>query len=428
MPVFAKEALEFPLPKMVDVKQIIPDEKLDDPYNKVLEEVAKPEVQARLEKGKTACVLVGSRGIDKLSTVVKGVVDGLKAAGVEPFIIPAMGSHGGGIAERQRGIIEGYGVTEETMGCPIKASMDVVQLGTSEHGIPCYVDKYASEADYVVPVGRVKVHTDFKGPIESGLCKMMVIGIGKHTGCARVHQVGFENFHWAIPEVAKFNIEHLNVPFGMAMIENGYDHLCYVEAVPGDKIMEREPELLEMEKNILPRLFFDDIDVLVVEKIGKNISGAGMDPNIIGRVAGRKTEYWKVNAPDIKIIVVYGLTEESHGSAVGIGMADFTVKEIMDKIDYEATYANQIAAVVPMAAFIPIALDTREDALRGAIVCAKCPDQSKAKVVWIHDTLELSDIKVSESLLDYCRNNEHFIVPEETCGVGIGDESFLNMK
>ena len=412
MPVFTKEEMEFPLPEMVDVKQVIPDEYLENVYDRVREEAAKPEVRARLEKGKTACVLVGSRGIDKLSTTVKAVVDGLKEAGVEPFIIPAMGSHGGGIAERQRGIIEGYGVTEEAMGCPIKASMDVVKLGTSEHGISCYVDKYASEADYVIPVGRVKVPTDFKGHIESGLCKMMVIGIGKHTGCAAVHQVGFENFHWAIPEVAKFNIDHLNVPFGLAMIENGHDHLCYVEAVPGDRIMEREPELLEMEKAVLPRLYFDKLDVLIVEKIGKNITGAGMDPNITGRVAGRKTEYWKVNAPDISQIVVYGMTEESHGSAVGLGCADFTLRSVVDEIDYEATYANQIASATPMAAFIPIALETREDALRGAIICSKCGDMSKAKVAWIHDTLHLSDIKVSESLLDYCRNSEHFIVEE----------------
>lgn len=410
MPIFTKDELEMKLPEMYDVRQIIPDVIMENVYDRTVKEINKPEIRERLESGKTACILVGSRDIDQQTAVLRAIIDSLRDLGIEPFIIPAMGSHGNGIAERQRNIIEEYGITEEAMGCPIKASMDVVQLGTTEHGIQCYADRYACEADYVIPVNRVKVHTNFKGPIESGLCKMMVIGLGKHVGCSAVHQVGFSNFHWAIPEAAKFNIDHLNVPFGLATVENGHDHICYLEAVPGDKILEREPELLEMSKELLPRLHFDELDVLIVEEIGKNISGAGMDPNIIGRIAGRKTEYWKVNAPDIKMIIVHGISEESHGAAAGIGMADFTLKSLVEQMDFEATYANLIAAVEPTAAFVPIALDTPEDALRGALICAQCPDPAEARVVWIHDTMHLSDIRVSKSLLEYCRNNEHFIV------------------
>ncbi|MDD3164948.1 MAG: lactate racemase domain-containing protein [Oscillospiraceae bacterium] len=412
MAYFAPEAMAFPLPKFVPVKQIIPDEVLSDIPGTVAREIAKPSVACRMEPGKTAAVLVGSRGIDNLATIVRATIDTLKAAGVKPFIIPAMGSHGGGIAERQAGILAGYGITEETMGVPVKASMETIVIGASESGIPVHIDKFASQADYVVPINRVKVHTDFKGPIESGLCKMMVIGIGKHNGCSRVHQEGFANFARVIPEVAAVTLGHLNVPFGVAILENGFDHTYAVEAVPGNEILTREPALLAKSKELLPRLYFDKLDVLVCDQIGKDISGAGIDPNITGRVAGRKTEYWSVPAPTITRIVVNRISAGSHGSAVGLGCADLCPESIWDTIDREATVANQIASCVPENAFTPMLVPTEDDALRGAIVTSRCPDWSAATVVRIRDTLHLTDIEVSESLLPYCRSNSHFVVPE----------------
>ena len=412
MAVFSKEAAAFPLPVFYKVQQIIPDEKLEDIPGTIAAEMGKEETRSRLRAGTTAAVLVGSRGIDNLALIVHTVLDQLKRAGVQPFIIPAMGSHGGGVAENQQQILAGYGITESSMGVPVRASMDTIQIATSETGIPVYADKIACSADYIIPINRIKVHTDFKGPIESGLCKMLVIGLGKHTGCSRVHQEGFRNFPRVIPEVAKAVLEVAPVPFGIGIIENGHDHTHSIVAVPGDKILEREPGYLELSKRLLPTLHFDQLDVLVVDQIGKNISGSGMDPNITGRVAGRDAGPWEFNAPRVSRIVTNRIAAESHGNAVGMGCADFTTQALLRSVDFEVTFANQIASCVPENAFTPVAMPTEEDALRAAIVTSRCPDWSRARVVRILDTLHLAEIEVSESLLDYCRQNEHFIVPE----------------
>ena len=416
MAYFSPAAAAFPLPKFHRVRQIIPDETIApaDIPAVVAAEIGREEVRSRLKAGSTACLLVGSRGIDNLALIVRSVIDALRHYEVEPFIIPAMGSHGGGIAENQREILAGYGITEEAMGVPIRASMETVVLGQSESGIPIHADKNAMAADCIIPINRIKVHTDFKGPIESGLCKMMVIGLGKHNGCSRVHQEGFKNFPHVIPEVARAALSLTNVPFGLGIIENGHDHTNRLIAVPGDKILEREPEYLAYSKSLLPKLHFDRLDVLVVDQIGKNISGSGMDPNITGRVAGRDAGPWKFDAPQIARIVTNRISEGSHGNAVGMGCADFTTRALFEQIDFESTFANQIASCVPENAFVPVVMPTEEDALRGAIVTSLCPDWSAAKVVRIQDTLHLADIEVSESLLEHCRSDpQHFIMLEE---------------
>lgn len=413
MAFFTNEAATFPLPKFHRVRQIIPDVRLTDIPGAVQKEMAREEIRARLCPGKTAAVLVGSRGIDNLAIVVRAVLDQLKQLGVQPFLVPAMGSHGSGIAENQMEILAGYGITEEAMGVPVRASMDTVILGASETGIPVHADKIACSADYVIPINRIKVHTDFKGPIESGLCKMLVIGLGKHNGCARVHQEGFANFPRVIPEVAKTVLEHLDVPFGMGIIENGYDHTHMVVAIPGDRILEREPEYLAYAKTLMPRLQFDALDVLVIDQIGKDISGNGMDPNITGRNAGRNGPRWEYNAPPITRIVVNRISEASHGSGVGMGCADFATQRLFSQLNYEATYANLIASCVPEGGAVPMAMPTEEDALRAAIVTSRCPNWSQARVVRILDTLHLAEIEVSESLLEYCKNHAGFQVSDD---------------
>ena len=413
MAIFSPEAASFPLPVFHKVTQVVPDEKLqvEEIPTVIAQEIGKEAVRSRLQSGKTAAVLVGSRGIDNLALIVRCVIDELKKYGVEPFIVPAMGSHGGGIAENQQELIEGYGITEKAMGVPIRSSMDTIQSAVSESGIPVYADQIACSADYIIPINRIKVHTDFKGYIESGLCKMLVIGLGKHRGCSRVHQEGFQNFPHVIPEVAKAVLGAVPVPFGLGIIENGHDHTHTLAAIPGDQILEQESEYLVLSKKLLPRLNFDRLDVLVVDQIGKNISGSGMDPNITGRVAGRNAGPWEFDAPEVSRIVTNRIAPESHGNAVGMGCADFTTRALFDQINFEFTYANQIASCVPENAFTPVVMPTEEDALRAAIVTSRCPDWSKAKVVRIKDTLHLVDIEVSESLLDYCRSNENFIVP-----------------
>ena len=408
MAILPESAYKIKIPKMLPVKQIFPDEHVKEPDIQAIvrKEIFTQRIQERVKPGQSIAVTVGSRGIACIDTIVKATIDCLKELGTDPFIIPAMGSHGGGVAEEQRKIIEGYGITEERMGVPIKVTMETVVIGETPGGIPVHMDKYAYEADAVVEVCRVKTHTDFKGPIESGLCKMLAIGCGKHNGCSTLHREGFDSFAKLIPEVAQVFIENKNIAFGIAIIENAHDHVHTIRAVPGDRYLEEEPELLKLSKSLMPRLRFESIDVLIVEEIGKDITGAGMDPNIMGRLSYGPPEGYQ--GPKIQRIVVLGLTKGTHGNAVGIGVADYTTSAVRDAIDYEASYANAIASCDPVSSFLPIALDTEEDAIRAAIQTCLHVDKDKAKIVRIKNTLDLVNIMVSENLRDYCKETEGF--------------------
>lgn len=408
--ILPKSAYQIRLPKMVKVRQIFPDKILKDIPEKIRKEFQKEEVHSSIRPGEQVAVLVGSRGICDLNIIVRSVIDQIKALGGEPFIVPAMGSHGGGTAEGQREILEGYGITEEEMGVPIRASMDTVILGETDDGVPVHFDRIADSADRVVPVGRVKVHTDFDGPIESGLCKMLAIGGGKHNGCSRLHQEGFDRFPELIPKAASVILEHEPVPFGVAIIENGHEHIYDVEVVPGKQIMKREPELLEISRSLMPSLQFDRIDVLIVDQIGKDVTGAGMDPNITGRRSiGRIRDF---RGPLIKRILVLGLSPGTHNNGTGVGIADFITRDVYDNIDLPATYTNSIASGNPEAGKLPIIVRDEEEGLRAAIqTCARI-DPNDAHVVRILDTLHLIDIQVSENMLPECRDPEHFQILE----------------
>lgn len=406
MSILPKSAYHIKLPKLHKVRQKFPNEILEDITGKLNTDFQMPEVQNTVKPGQKIAVLVGSRGISNLSRIVKGTIDNLIALGAEPFLVPAMGSHGGGIAAKQREIIEGYGVTEEAMGVPIIASMETAIIGETEKGVPVHIDKNAYEADGIVPVARVKVHTDFDGPIESGLCKMLAIGGGKHNGCSRLHQEGFEHFPHLIPEVASVMLEKLNIPLGIAIIENGHEEVFHVEAVPGEKIMEREPELLKMSKSLMPRLQFAEIDVLIVEQIGKDITGAGMDPNITGRKSIGKIPNF--DGPDIKRILILGLSEGTHNNGTGCGVADFITRKAYENIGLSSTYTNCIASGNPEAGKMPVIVQDEEEGLRAAIQTCAGIDINRAKVVKIKDTLHLVDIQVSESLLPMCQDTAKF--------------------
>ncbi|MCI8608764.1 MAG: hypothetical protein HFE73_03875 [Firmicutes bacterium] len=409
MPILPEIAKEITLPRLVPVKQVFPDEHIHDVPATVAAEFQREEIIKAVEAGKTAALLVGSRGISNLDVVVKSTVDALLAMGLKPFIVPAMGSHGGGIAEEQKKILEGYGITEEAMGIPIQASMETIVIGTTEGGCPVHVDKLASQADYIVPIARVKVHTDFDGEIESGLCKMLSIGLGKHNGCSRIHQEGFPNFPTVLPQVASKVMETFCVPFGVALIENAHENLHTIRVVAGKRMIEEEKELLKLSKSLMPRLCFDHIDVLIVDKIGKDITGAGMDPNITGRIAGMPPSPY-FTGPTITRIVVNQISEASHGNAVGMGCADFITKKLYDSIDLTPTYTNMMASCVPENAKIPMIFSDEEEALLAAIVSCPKIDKNNAKVVRIKDTLHLIDIEVSENLLDYCKRSSAFII------------------
>lgn len=411
MPILPKSAYDIKLPEMYHVKQIFPDTELNDIAEKIDEDFRSDEIASSVKAGQSIAVLVGSRGICDLNITVKATIDNLIGLGTKPFIVPAMGSHGGGMAEEQRKIIEGYGITEEAMGVPIKASMETVIIGKTSEGVPVHIDKNAYNADGIVPVGRVKVHTDFDGPIESGLCKMLAIGGGKHNGCSRLHREGFDKFPVLIPQVAGIMLATLNVPFGVAVIENAQEKIYNVEIVSGSNIMEREPELLRISKSLMPKLQFKEIDVLIVEQIGKDITGAGMDPNITGKKSVGKIAGFE--GPDIKRIFVLGLSDMTHNNATGCGIADFMLKDSYRQIDLASTYTNCIASGNPEAGKIPILVENEEEGLRAAIQTCSGINVNEAKIVKIKDTLHLIDIQVSESMLPLCGDKNKFKIGEK---------------
>lgn len=407
MPILPESSKEIKLPKLAPVRQLFPDDHIDDIAAVIHSEFSKSEIKNSVIAGKTAAVLVGSRGISNLQTIVKATIDELLALGLKPFIVPSMGSHGGGIAEEQRKIIEGYGITEEFMGVPIHSSMETIIIGKTKGGCPVHMDKNASEADYIIPIARIKAHTDFDGEIESGICKMLAIGLGKHNGCSRIHQEGFPNFPVVLPEIASIVMKERNVIFSVAIVENAHENVHTVKVVLGSDTIPVEKELLKLSKSLMPRLCFEHIDVLIVDQIGKDVTGAGMDPNITGRVGGMPTSPY-YNGPTITRIVINKLSEGTHGNATGLGSADFITRQLFNSIDFEATYANLIASCVPENAKIPMIFDDEQSALLAAIVTCRGIDKNDAKVVRIKDTLHLIDIEVSENLIPYCEHNPCF--------------------
>lgn len=407
MPILPESSKSIILPKLIPVKQIFPDDHIEDIPAAISSEFLRHDIRDTIKPGKSAAVLVGSRGITHINLIVKSVIQELLALGLKPFIVPAMGSHGGGEAIEQRRILENYGITEEEMGVPIRSSMETVIIGELEPDFPIHVDKTASQADYIIPINRVKAHTAFDGEIESGLVKMLSIGIGKHNGCSRIHQVGFPNFPIFLPRIAKKVMEHFCIPFGIAIVENAHEKIHTVRAVPGNKLLEEEKKLLTLSKSLMPRLCFNHIDVLIVDQLGKDISGDGMDPNITGRLAGQPTSPY-YNGPTIKRIIINRLSEGTHGNAVGIGCADFITREIYDNIDFMSTYANLIACCVPENAKIPMVFDTEEECLKAAAITCHGVKENEITVVKIQDTLHLIDIEVSENLLSFCKDNPDF--------------------
>ena len=393
--------LDFPLPRMVEVRQKFKTEKLASVTATINAEFKRPEIKAKIKPGMSIAVGCGSRGINNIAEAAKATVDNLKALGAKPFIFPAMGSHGGGTAETQSEVLEGYGITAAYCGCEIRSSMEVIEVGVHPSGIPIYQDKLASEADGIVLVCRVKPHTNFRAPIESGIVKMMTIGMGKIIGATSLHTQGMDVFGALLPEAAKMIMAKSKFLFSVAMVENPHDETAIIEAVPGETLFEREAILQAKAKEFMPRIKFDDIDVLIVERIGKNISGSGMDPNITGRNC-RGTE-WDMK-PDIKKIAVLGLTPETHGNATGLGGADVITLQLYKDMDIFLTYANVITSTYLDGAAIPIIMNTEHDAIALAIKSVVRVKFADLKIVRVTDTLHLSHIQISEALYADAKN------------------------
>lgn len=384
-----------PLPRMYRARQKFDASELPDVAEAVRAKLSRSGMLARITFGDLVAIAVGSRGVADIVSIVAEVVSAVKAVGGNPFIIPAMGSHGGATAEGQESVLHLLGVTPERVGAPICATMETVELGRLPSGLGVYADKWACEADKIIVVNRIKPHTAFRGPVESGLTKMVTIGLGKQKGAESAHSYGFGVMSEHVIQMAAIMLGRLPVIFGVGTIENAYDRPASIHIIPGERFLEDEPALLLRAKALMPRICFDPIDVLVVEKIGKDISGDGMDPNITGRFP---TPYADGGITAARVVVL-GLTDATDGNANGIGSADITTREVFERIDWAKGYANALTSRGVNTVRMPMFMDTPALAVQAAIKTTHCRDLKQAKLVCIRDTLHLGEILISESML-----------------------------
>lgn len=382
-------------PRMARIKQQFSGPQLHDVPAAVRQALGR--VHLPVKPGQTVALAVGSRGIVNIDKATRASVDHLKGLGARPFVFPAMGSHGGGTSEGQLSVLEHYGVTEATMGCPVRATMDVVQVGETL-GLPVWLDRYAAEADWIGVINRVKPHTDFKGEIESGLFKMMTIGLGKHRGAIQGHRANVRHgYETVITAVGRAMLRTGKIAFGLGLVENGYDETAKVEAFLAADLEAGERALLREAKAWMARLPFEQVDLLVVDEMGKDVSGSGMDSNVIGRHGGFFEPQFPT--PKITFIVACDLTPHTYGNATGIGNADFTTRRLVNKIDWNPTYINCLTAVSPAAAKLPPVMETDRDAIAVALSCLGLERIEDARVVRIKNTLRLAEVDVSEACL-----------------------------
>ncbi len=392
-----KELLkDVPLPKMATISQVFPSNRLVDVAGSLRKELNRSMISERVRPGMRIAVTVGSRGLADLPILVQGIVSELKRLGAKPFVIPAMGSHGGATAEGQEDVLANLGVTPESAGCPIVSSMEVVEIGRLANGLPVYMDKHAFEADGIVVLNRVKPHTAFRGNNESGIVKMLTIGLGKQKGAEACHAYSFKYMAEHIVLMAEQILATNKILFGIATVENAYDQIIKIAAAAPEEFIEIDRQLLLEAKANMASLPFKQIDVLVLDRIGKDISGDGMDPNITGRYP---TPY-ATGGPEIAKMVVLDLTERTHGNANGMGTADFATRRLVNKTNFPMTYANGLTSTVVGPTHMPTILECDQDALLAAIKTCNAKDQSKARVVRIADTLHLGKLQISEALLE----------------------------
>lgn len=412
---------DIPVPKMAKVSQEFKPDKIDDLGSALQSELEKEYIEETVKPGMEIAVAVGSRGLDRLVEMTAVTVKFLQDLGAKPFIVPCMGSHGGATGPGQKAVLEHLGVTEEGVNAEIRSSMEVIKVGELDNGLPVYVDEIASKADGIVVINRVKPHTAFRGPVESGIMKMISIGLGKQKGAEACHQLGFKHMAEYVPAMAKMTMEKMPIIFAVASVENPFDKVAKIEVLTPEEIEERETELQNLSKQLLPKLHFDKIDVLIIDEIGKNISGDGMDPNITGRYP---TPY-AYGGPDVTKMVVFDLTEETEGNANGVGTADFTTQRLVDKMDREATYANGLTSTVVTPTHIATTLPNDRQTIQAAIKTSNILDFNDVKMVRIKNTLELSEIEVSEGLLDHVKEHESIDQISDLYDLEFNDEGNL---
>ena len=414
------ESNQLNLPGMLPVRQFFPRDAEVDIETTV--HAGFSHLQRDNLEGKSIAITAGSRGIKGLVKVLKAIVTELKAHKARPFIVPAMGSHGGATAEGQQKVLESIGISEAAIGAPIRSSMEVVPLGITEHGLSVFCDKLASQADGIVLCNRIKAHTTFKGDYESGLAKMLVIGLGKHQGALEAHNLGFDRFHEILPVAAQLLLAKTSILCGIGLIENAYNELARIEVLSADRIMGREIELLKEAKRVMGRLLVDEIDILIVDEIGKDISGTGLDSNVTGRSSWGLPGF---EAPPIQRIIVRDLTPATKGNALGIGLADFTTRKCAEKIDPTSTYTNAITAHVMPSAKIPIVAENDEQAFKAALATLRHGMTNTPLIARIKNTKELERIWLSETYRGFIERNTNLEILGDSKAIGFSPDGSL---
>jgi hypothetical protein len=388
-------------------------------------ELVKLQLQNTIKPGQTVAITAGSRGINNIRVILRAIVDYVKSIGAVPIIFPAMGSHGGGTAEGQLGVLETYNITPETMGCEFRASMETVIVSQAPEGFPVHFDKHAYNCDHTIVCGRVKPHTEMTGDIQSGLMKMLLIGCGKHNGALIYHRAIHDyNFSQIVRSVAGEVLKKCRIAAGVAIIENGYDETAYIRGVAPHEFEQREIEHLKLAIANLPKLPFEKVDVLIVDEIGKNISGTGMDTNIIGRkhndhaaVAGEK--------PDVRRIIVRSLTEETHGNASGLGIAEFCLSSVIREMNKKITWINALTSGHMSCVMDPLHWETDRELLDICLPTIGLTEPEDAKLLWIKNTLQLSELECSEAYWDEAQNKPGFEILTEPRDLPLDEHGML---
>jgi Lactate racemase N-terminal domain len=387
-----------PFPEIYRIRQRFDDTQIASIGNRVRETLGALRF-SEVKPGDRVAITGGSRGIAHFADIIRHIVLNLKDLGAVPFIFPAMGSHGGATADGQAAMLKQLGLAESSVGAPIVSAMDVVEIGCTDDGVPVFLDQHAAGADHIVVVNRIKSHTKFKAPVESGLMKMMAIGMGKQKGAEYYHKAAIQHtFPKIIMDAARVVMARAPVLCGVGIVENGHGETAHIEAIPKNDIESREKSLLKLAKQMAPSLPFHDIDLLIVDEMGKDISGVGIDPNVTGR---NRDLLGRFEHPvSVKRLFVRDLTERSHGNATGIGLSDVTTRRLVDKIDFDATYRNAITAISLEKAAIPMHFKTDREALAACLGSIGLTPVSRSRIVRIKNTLELELVEVSEVYLD----------------------------
>lgn len=411
------------LPQIMKVSQIFDNTKLDDVEGDLNQKLIDKNIKDKIKPGMKIAITGGSRGISFYKELMKTIVSFVKKCGATPFIVPSMGSHGGGTSEGQENMLKKLGITKESVVCEIISSMDVVEVGRTSKDLPVYIDKNAANADGIILLNRVKLHTSFRGKYESGLIKMMAIGLAKRKGADMTHFLRYENMAENLVEVGKIAINNLNIICGVASIENGYNEVADVFVLNKDEILQEEPKILEKSKRLMPRIYLDDIDVLIVNEIGKNISGTGVDTNIVGRFHTNAAS----GGPNTVKLGFLDISEKSGGNGNGMGLADFVSKKFFRKIDFESTYINAITSTEPNSVKLPLVLDNDKYVFQGCVKLCGVKNIQDIKLVIINNTKELDEIYMSKSAFENAVDKSKVKKESELFDIPFDEEGNLDL-